>query len=271
MADIHSTAIVHPGAEIAESASIGPYCIVGAGARLGEAVRLHSHVVVGGRTSIGDGCEVFPFASVGLPPQDRTYRGEPTRLEIGRNCVIREHATINLGTKAGGLVTRIGDNCLFMVGAHVRHDCDLGNNVTLVNSATLGGHCHLGDHVVIGGLSAVHQSVRVGEYAFVGGLSAVVSHVIPFALAVGNRAHLGGVNVIGLGRHGFPREAIHRIRRAYHLLFAPKGTLKERLAEVEEAYSEEPNVRRMVEFVRQGGRRAFCTPRARAGTVLTSS
>jgi UDP-N-acetylglucosamine acyltransferase len=265
LADVHATAIVEPGAELADTAVVGPYSIVQGGVWLGENVRVHAHAVVGGNTAIGAGSQVFPFASVGLPPQDRKYRGETSRLEIGRNCTIREHVTINPGTEGGGLVTRVGDNCLLLVGAHVAHDCILGNNVTLVNHATLAGHCRLGDHVILGGLSAVHQFVRIGEYGFVGGMSGVENDIIPFGSAIGNRASLGGLNIVGLTRHGFSREAIHRLRRAYRMLFAPEGTLKERLEDVAEEFDDDANVRKIVDFIREGGDRAICTPRTRGG------
>lgn len=263
MADVHPTAIVEAGAEIADSASIGPYSIVSAGVRLGERVKLHAHVVVGGNTTIGEGCEIFPFASVGLPPQDKKYHGEASRLEIGRNCTIREHVTINPGTEGGGMLTRIGDDCLILVGAHVAHDCRIGSHVILVNHATLGGHCQIGDYAILGGLSAVHQFVRIGESGFVGGMSGVENDVIPFGSAIGNRAELGGLNIVGLTRRGFSRDAVHQLRRAYRTLFGPEGTLKERLADVEEEFNGDPNVRKIVDFIREGGDRAICTPRAR--------
>jgi UDP-N-acetylglucosamine acyltransferase len=265
LAEIHPTAIVDPGAELAATCSVGPYSVVSSGVVLSADVRIHAHVVIGGATEIGVGTEIYPFASVGLPPQDRKYQGEASRLEIGRNCTIREHVTINPGTEAGGLVTRIGDSCLLLVGAHVAHDCILGDSVTLVNHATLGGHCRLGDHVIIGGLSALHQYVRIGESGFVGGMSAVENDVIPFGSALGNRANLGGLNVVGMTRRGFSREAIHAVRRAYRMLFAPEGTLKERLADVAEAFSGDENVRKIVDFISEGGERAICTPRSRGG------
>ncbi len=264
MANIHPTAIVEDGAALADTASVGPYCVVAAGVRLGEDVTLHSHVAVGGNTTIGDGSEIFPFASIGLPPQDKKYRGEESRLEIGRNCTIREHVTVNPGTDGGGLVTRIGDNCLLLVGSHVAHDCRIGDHVILVNHATLGGHCDIGDYAILGGLSAVHQFVRIGESGFVGGMSGVENDIIPFGSALGNRASLGGLNIVGLTRRGFSREAIHQLRRAYRTLFGPDGTLKERLADVEEEFADDENVRKIVTFIREGGDRSICTPRARA-------
>lgn len=261
MSEVHSTAIVESGAELADDVSIGPYSIVGARVRLGAGTKIHPHVVIGGETTIGEGCEIFPFASVGLPPQDKKYHGESSRLEIGRNCTIREHVTINPGTEGGGLLTRIGDDCLILVGAHVAHDCHIGNHVILVNHATLGGHCRIGDYAILGGLSAVHQFVRIGESGFVGGMSGVENDVIPFGSAIGNRAELGGLNIVGLTRRGFTREAIHQLRRAYRTLFGPEGTLKERLADVEEEFAGDENVRKIVEFIREGGDRSICTPR----------
>ena len=261
MAEIHPTAIVEQGAELADSVAVGPYSIVESGVRLADGVKVHAHVVIGGRTTIGPGCEIFPFASVGLPPQDKKYHGEPSRLEIGRICTIREHVTINPGTEGGGMLTRIGDECLLLVGAHVAHDCEVGSHVILVNHATLGGHCRIGDYAILGGLSAVHQFVRIGESGFVGGMSGVENDVIPFGSAIGNRAELGGLNIVGLTRRGFSREAIHQLRRAYRTLFGPEGTLKERLTDVEEEFAGDENVRKIVEFIRAGGDRAICSPR----------
>ncbi len=263
MADVHSTAIIEKGAELADTASVGAYSIVGAGVRLADGVKVHPHVILGGQTTIGAGSEIFPFASVGLPPQDRKYQGEVSRLEIGANCVIREHVSINPGTEGGGLLTSIGDDCLILVGAHVAHDCHIGNHVILVNHATLGGHCRIDDYAILGGLSALHQFVRIGESAFVGGMSGVENDVIPFGSAIGNRAELGGLNIVGLSRRGFSREAIHQLRRAYRTLFGPEGTLKERLADVEEEFTGDENVKKIIDFIRAGGDRAICTPRAR--------
>lgn len=266
MADIHPTAIIGEGARIAADVSIGPYCVVGPDVSLAPRVRLRSHVIVDGATEIGEGCEIFPFASIGMVPQDRKFHGEASRLVIGRNCTIREHVTINPGTEGGGGLTQVGDNCLLLVGAHVAHDCRLGNNVTMVNQATLAGHCQIADHVILGGLSAVHQFVRIGESGFVGGMSGVENDIIPFGSALGNRAELGGLNIVGLKRRGFSGETIHAIRRAYRMLFGPEGTLQERLADVEAEFADDPEVAKIVAFIREGGDRALCTPRRRGGT-----
>lgn len=262
---VHPTAIIENGATLGEGVEIGPFCHVGPKVRLGSGVRLRSHVVVNGNTQIGEGTEIYPFASVGMPPQDLKYRGEDTRLEIGRNCRIREHVTINPGTAGGGGLTRIGDQCLIMVGAHVAHDCILGNHVILVNNATLGGHVIIEDHVIVGGVSAIHQFVRIGKHAFIGGQSGVEYDVIPYGSALGNRAVLGGLNITGLRRHGFPREDIHAIRRAYRALFNGKGNLQERAEALAAEFGNNANVMRMIDFVRAETRRGFCTPRERPG------
>lgn len=261
MANIHSTAIVEKGAELADDVSVGPYCVVGARARLAPGVRLHSHVIVEGDTTVGEGTEVFPFAVLGMPPQHTSYHSDETRLEIGETCIIREHVTIHRGTQEGGGRTQIGRQCFFMAGSHVAHDCHLGDHVILVNNSATGGHCTIGAYAILGGLSAVHQFARIGEHAFVGGMSGVENDVIPFGSVLGNRAHLAGLNIVGLKRRGFSREAIHVLRRAYRLLFANEGTLKERLRDVDSEFREDENVQKIVAFIREGGDRRLCTPR----------
>lgn len=258
--DIHPTAIVAAGAQIAAGARIGPYCIVGANVVIGEDVVLDSHVVVGGHTTLGARCRVFPFASIGQPPQDMKYRGEPSRLVIGADTVMREHVTINPGTEAGGMLTSIGDRCLILAGAHVAHDCRLGNGVLLVNNVVLGGHVHVDDNAILGGGSAVHQYVRIGRHAFLGGMSGLEHDLIPFGMAIGNRARLAGLNIVGLKRHGFAREQIHALRKAYRMLFADEGTLAERVDDVARSHEDEPLVQDVVAFLRGGGERSICTP-----------
>lgn len=260
MANIHATAVVDPGAELGAGVEIGPFCLVGPEVSLGDGVVLHSHAVVTGRSVLGPECEVFPFASIGHAPQDQKYRGEPSRLEIGSKTVIREHVTISPGTEGGGMVTKVGSNCLLMVGSHVAHDCRVGDHVILVNNATLAGHVSIGDHAILGGLSAVHQFVRIGAYAFVGGMSGVERDVIPFGMVMGNRAHLSGLNIVGLKRHGFSREQIHGLRQAYRMLFASEGTLMERLEDVAKMFSANPLVQQIVEFITSHSDRSFCVP-----------
>ena len=264
MSLIHPTAIVEAGATIGEGVVIGPYCHVAATVELGAGVRLESHVVVAGRTRIGAGTRIFPFAAIGHQPQDLKYAGEPSELAIGRDSVIREHVTVNPGTSGGGMLTAIGDGCLLMAGAHVAHDCRLGNNVILVNNALLGGHVVLGDHAIVGGLAAIHQFVRVGRHAMIGGMSGVEHDIIPFGSALGNRARLGGLNLVGLKRRGYDRDDIHRLRAAYRELFAGGATLQQRLAAVAERYADCAPVKQVVEFLGQPSQRGVCLP---AGTA----
>ena len=260
MTDIHATAIVDPGAQIGNGVSIGPYCIVGPNVVLGDGVQLVSHVVVDGRTTIGDNTRIFPFASIGLPPQDLKYKGEPSELVVGKNNVIREHVTMNPGTEGGGMLTKVGDNCLFMVGAHVAHDCQIANNVILVNNATLAGHVEVDEFAICGGLSAVHQFVRIGKHAMIGGMTGVENDVIPYGSVMGARAKLGGLNIVGLKRRGFDREAIHDMRKAYRLLFALEGTMAERIDDVAEEFKNQAAVMEIVDFMRVPSSRGICTP-----------
>ena len=261
MTIIHPTAIVDSNARLGDNVEIGPYCIVGGDVELGAGTKLLTHVVVEGRTRIGNNTTIYPFASIGHQPQDVKYKGEPSRLEIGADCVIREHATISPGTESGRMLTRVGERCLIMIGAHVAHDCTIGNNVILVNNVALAGHCIIGDHAIVAGQSAVHQFVRIGDHAFVGGMTGMESDLIPFGMAIGNRAHLAGLNLVGLKRRGFSREQIHSLRSAYRTLFSGDGNLKDRLPAVESQFSNDPNVMLMVNFIREAGERAVCTPR----------
>jgi len=261
---VHPTAVVEPGAEVHPGATVGPFCVVGAGVSLAEGAELVSHVAVAGRTAIGPRTRVWPFASIGHQPQDLKYRGEESRLEIGADCMIREHVTANPGTTGGGMVTRIGDRCLLMVGAHVGHDCQIGPGVILANNATLAGHVEIGDSAFLGGLSAVHQFVRVGEQAMVGGMTGVEKDVIPFGSVIGNRAHLGGLNIVGLKRRGFDRETIHALRGAYREIFFGQGTLAERAAAAARAHAGVAAVERLAAFILADSSRSFCTPRDEA-------
>jgi UDP-N-acetylglucosamine acyltransferase len=261
MNDIHPTALVEDGAQLGTGVEIGPYCLIGPDVELGAGVRLISHAVVAGRTSIGAGTVVYPFSSIGHPPQDLKYRGESSRLVIGEKNTIREYVTMNPGTEGGGLLTVVGDECLFMVGAHVAHDCKLGNSVIMANNATLAGHVEVGDYAIIGGLSAVHQFVRIGPHAMIGGMSGVEYDVIPYGSVMGERAHLSGLNIVGLKRRGFSRDDIHTLRTAYRLLFAQEGTIAERLADAEEIYGSNQAVMDIVGFMQAESARAVCQPR----------
>jgi UDP-N-acetylglucosamine acyltransferase len=260
MTDIHSTAIIDPQAQIGSGVKIGPYSVVGENVTLRDGVELMSHVVVDGRTVIGANTRIFPFASIGHCPQDLKYGGEPSRLEIGANNVIREHVTMNPGTEGGGMLTKVGDNCLFMVGAHVAHDCLINDNVILVNNATLGGHVQVGEWAIIGGLSAVHQFVRIGRHSMIGGMSGIENDVIPYGSVIGNRAKLSGLNIVGLRRRSFSRDEIHDLRKAYRLIFALEGTLAERLDDVAEDFSNHEAVMEIVDFIRADSSRSICQP-----------
>ncbi len=260
MSNIHSTAIIEDGAQIGQDVSIGPFCCIGNEVSLSDGVKLESHVAVAGHTSIGQGTHVFPFASIGHQPQDLKFHGEPSRLEIGANNVIREHVTMNPGTEGGGLLTKVGDNCLFMMASHVAHDCMIGDNVILVNNATLGGHVEIGEFAIVGGLSAVHQFVRIGCHAMIGGCSGVENDVIPYGSIVGNRAHLSGLNLVGLKRRGFSRDVIHELRRAYRLLFSQEGTQAERMTKVSKTFSTIEPVKEILDFMGAESSRAICQP-----------
>jgi UDP-N-acetylglucosamine acyltransferase len=265
MTNIHATAIIAPGATIADDVSIGPYCVVGAGVELSSGVRLISHVVIDGHTRVGQATVIYPFSSIGLPPQDLKYAGEPSRLEIGAENVIREHVTMNPGTEGGGMVTRVGDGCLFMVASHVAHDCQLGDHVILANNASLGGHVTIGDWAILGGLSAIHQYVRIGRHAIVGGMSGVEHDVIPYGSVMGDRARLAGLNLVGLKRRGFGREVIHDMRRAFRLLFAQEGTMTERLADVSDLFNAIEPVMDIVDFIQMESSRPICQPKGDGG------
>jgi len=257
---VHPNAIVEPGAELGTGVRIGPFCLVGAGARLGDGVALESHVVIAGDTTVGAGTRIFPFASIGHRPQDMKYAGERSRLEIGRNVTIRENVTINPGTQGGTMLTSIGDECLLMACSHVAHDCRIGHHAILVNNVLLGGHVEIGDYAIVGGAAAVHQFVRIGQHAMIGGMSGVEQDVIPYGSVLGNRAHLAGLNLIGLKRRGFTRDDIHTLRNAYRLLFAQEGTLQERLDDVAEMYATVPVVMEIVAFMRAASNRGLCQP-----------
>jgi UDP-N-acetylglucosamine acyltransferase len=262
MTHIHPTAIIEKGATIADNVSIGAFCVVGKDVTLDAGVTLHSHVSIGGITHIGENTQIFPFASIGYAPQDLKFKGEKSTLVIGKNNVIREHVTMNPGTQSGGMITKIGDNGLFMVGSHIAHDCIVGNNVIMANNATLGGHVFVDDFAIIGGLAAVHQFVRIGKHAIVGGMSGVENDVIPYGSVIGERAGLAGLNLIGLKRRNFDRETIHALRNAYKMLFeADNGTLFERSTRVQEAFSTVAPVQEIIEFMEDKGSRSLCTPK----------
>lgn len=259
-AQIHPTAIVEDGAEIGAGVRIGPYCVVGPQVSLGPNVVLESHVAVAGRTSVGEATRIFPFASIGHIPQDLKFHGEDVELVIGARNSIREHTTMNPGTGAGGGITRVGDGNLFMMSTHVAHDCIIGNNVIMANNATLGGHVVIEDSVVVGGLAAVHQFVRIGRGAMIGGMAGVAADVIPYGSVMGERAHLAGLNLVGLKRRGAERAQIHGLRNAFAEMFEGEGNLQERVARAAANYPGNPLVEEVAKFVTSESSRSFTVP-----------
>jgi UDP-N-acetylglucosamine acyltransferase len=259
--NIHPTAIVAAGAEIADGVEIGPYCMIGGHVRLGADVRLGAHVVIEGDTVIGPGCEIYPFAVLGEPPQHAAYRpGDACRLAIGARNLIREHVTIHGGSRAGRGATNVGDDCVFYVGSHVGHDCQVGERVTLTNGATLGGHACVGDYAILGGLCAVQQRVRIGRYAFVGGMAGVNFDVIPFGMVWGNHARLEGLNLVGLKRRGFSREEIATLRAGFRDIFEGQGPLRERVECAAAKFAGSPQVMEIIDFIRSEPTRPLILP-----------
>jgi UDP-N-acetylglucosamine acyltransferase len=246
---IHETAIVAPGARLGEGVHIGPFSTVAAEVVLGDGVCLESHVVVGGKTTIGSGTHIFPFASIGLEPQDLKYAGEPTATVIGERNIIREVVTIHRGTFGGGGITKIGDDNLFMVQAHVAHDCQLGNEIIMANAATLAGHVEIADRANIGAYSGVHQFCRVGLEAFVGGYSVVVKDAPPYATIQGNHAKCYGLNSLGMKRRGYSKEAIQNLNHAYHLLLAAKLNTTQALERIRAEIKGSAEVDLLVDFI----------------------
>ncbi len=261
---VHPTAVVDPAAHLGEGVEIGPYCVVGPHARLGDGVQLHSHVVVDGHTTLGAGCVLYPFACVGLPPQDRKYGGRPTELRVGPRTIIREQATLHVGTEGGGGLTRVGADCLLMVATHVAHDCQLGDRVVLANGASLGGHVEIGDDTSLGGLTGVHQFVRIGRQAFVGGATALRQDVIPFGVASGPEGALTGLNLVGLRRRGTPREDIDALQTAFQRVFRENGVpIARRISTVAEALGEHPLVAELLAFAGTRSPRGLSLPAER--------
>ncbi len=255
---VHSTAIVHPKAKLADDVEVGPYCIVGEHVSIGPGTRLVAHVYVEGWTEIGARCQLYPFASIGTPPQHMQYQGEPTRVVIGHDNILREYVTVNRGTVEGGGTTVLGHHNFLMAYVHVAHDCRLGNHVIMANAGSLAGHITIGDHAIIGGLVGVHQYVRVGPYAMIGGCSAVGRDVPPFMRAAGGyRARLYGVNSIGLRRQGFSSSRISALKAAYELLFRSGHRLAEAAKIARERYRESEDILSLVAFV-EASKRGVC-------------
>ena len=259
-ARVHPTALIDPGAVVGPGVSIGPFAVIGPEVTLAAGVTVKSHAVVTGWTELGPGTTVFPFATVGEVPQDLKYAGERTRLTVGARCRIREGATLNTGTGGGGGVTRVGDDCLIMTGAHVGHDAQIGNRVILVNQVAIAGHCVLGDDVIVGGLSGVHQFVRIGRGAIIGAVTMVTNDVIPYGLVQAPRGELDGLNLVGLKRRGVERSEITALRAAYQMLAQGEGTFLDRARRLAEE-TDSPHVREMTGFILQASDRSFLTPK----------
>jgi UDP-N-acetylglucosamine acyltransferase len=252
---IHETAVVDPKAELADDVEVGPFTVIGPGVRIGPGSRVGPHAVIEGNTTLGAGVEVFQFASVGAPPQDKKYAGGETRLEVGDGTIIRECATLHVGTEDDEGVTRVGADCLVMAYVHIAHDCQVGDGVILSNAVTLAGHVHVGERAVLGGMTAIHQFCRIGPYAFIGGASAVSMDVPPFASAAGNRARLYGLNSVGLERAGFPKDTVDGLKRAFKVLFKKKRPRDEALAEMADSDDAGiPEVKQVMDFFRESER-----------------
>ena len=256
----HPTAIVSPHAQLGQNVDIGAYSIIGDHVQIGDNIKIHSHVVIDGHTIMGSGCEVFPFAAIGLAPQHTRFEGEASELIIGENNLIREYVTLHPGTKVGNMKTIIGDNNLFYVGSHIAHDCVVGNNVILANHVGVGGHVSIGDYAYLGGYSAIHQFVRIGDHAIIGGGTAITADVIPFGLASGPRGALHGLNVVGLRRRGFEKDSLAHLKKAYANIFTGEGLFKENLAKTKSELGHHDMVDRLVQFIEDGQDRALCQP-----------
>ena len=256
---IHKTAIIDSRAKISNNVNIGPYTVIGPNVEIDEGTEVQSHVNIVGNTKIGKNNKIYPFASIGNDPQDLKFKGEKTKLEIGDNNKIREYVTINPGTEGGGSITKVGNNCLFMVSSHIAHDCYVGDNVILANNVPLGGHAHIGNNAIIGGNSAVQQFTRVGKFAMIGGMCGVVRDVIPYGIAHGNRSILQGLNLIGLRRKNIPNKEILSLSEAYKTIFKNEN-LTENLSNLSNDLRKNELVSEVVNFIEKDKKRPICTP-----------
>lgn len=254
---IHASAIIDNKAEMDSDVDIGPFCIIKKGVSIKKGTKLFSNVIIEGQTEIGENCNIYPFSSIGFPPQDLKYKGENTKLVIGNNNIIREYTTIHRASIGGDGITSIGDNNFLMAYVHIAHNCKLGSNIVMANAATLAGHVLVEDFAVIGGLVAVHQFTRIGRYAMVGGFSGIVQDIPPYMIASGARAKLFGPNTIGLKRHGFSETTINTIKKAYKILFREKRTLKEAMKKIQEDLPSSDEIRHLIEFIEKN-KRGIC-------------
>ncbi len=264
MSDIHPTAIIEDGARIGANVTVGPYSLIGSEVTLADGVDVDVRAIIRGRTSIGERTRVSAQAYIGGAPQDLSYRGEDTTIEIGADCIIRENTTVHRGTARGRGMTTIGNHCFLMAGSHVAHDCMVGDHVILTNNALLGGHTEVGDYAILGGGAAVQQFTRIGAHCFIGGVTGVERDVVPYAMAIGERAAIIGINVRGLKRRGFDHAEIMKLRSAFRLFFGTHGPRGERIAAVERAYGTVAAVGPFIDFLRAAGDRPLTLP-SRAG------
>ena len=256
---IHKTAIINSNAKISSKVEIGPYTVIGPNVEIEEDVIIQSHVSITGHTIIGKNNKIYSFASIGSDPQDMKYKGEKTELIIGENNIIREYSTINTGTIQGGGITKVGDNNLIMISAHIAHDCIIGNNIVIANSAAIAGHAEIGDYVVIGGNCGVQQFTRIGKMAMIGGMTGVSRDVIPYGLSTGNRNFLNGINVVGLRRGKIPNKDIISLTDAYKDIFKT-ANLTENLSRLNGQFKENSLVNEVLEFINKDKKRPICTP-----------
>jgi UDP-N-acetylglucosamine acyltransferase len=258
---IHPSSIVEKGAKLGADVKIGPFCCVGPNVVLADGVELVSHVSISGKTTIGEKTKIFPFASIGHPPQDLKYNGEESLTTIGSHNSIREYVTIQPGTAGDKMETIVGNHCLLMVGSHVAHDCVVKDHVVMANNATLAGHVTVGNYAIIGGLAAIKQFVRIGDHAIIGGMAGVEHDVIPFGMVIGERGWLNGLNLVGLKRRGFERDTIQKLQDIYLILFMTNdGTLNERLQSMREKYKQDQDVALLLEFL-DGTSKSLCQPK----------
>jgi len=258
---IHNSSVIDKKAKIGKDVKVGPFCYIGSQVQIGDSVELISNVHIEGNTKIGKNTKIFPFASIGTPPQDLKYKGESNSLEIGENNVIREYVTINPGTKGGGEKTVVGNNCLLMISSHIAHDCYIGNNVIIANNVPLGGHVTIEDSVVVGGNSAVQQFTRIGRLAMIGGMTGVLKDVIPFGLSFGNRNYLRGINLIGLKRNKYDNKKIMELSAAFKKIFSSKN-LHKNLGKINGEYKGNDLVAEVINFIAKDKKRPICTPQS---------
>ncbi len=258
---IHPSSNISSRADIEKNVQIGPFCYIGENVRIRKNCKLHGNIFIDGNVDIGDETEIFPFSSIGTIPQDLKYNGEKTKVIIGKKCKIREYVTINLGTKGGGGLTKVGDNCLLMVGTHIAHDCLISDNVIFANHSTLAGHVVIENGVVVGALSAIHQFTQVGEGAMIGGMSGVTADVIPFGTVMGNRAKLSGLNIIGLKRKNVEKKEISELRKVYKFIFHEKTkTFDVRLNKIISENHQYYTIKTLLSFLKRNSERSFCLP-----------